>query len=123
MEDYRTFWTNVTSTRVLVTPSESEDENDIIDPVYNYGQPRAPAAELHLLPVPEVVDVPGLLQVMEVDPVVESLDCAVLLFSEEDVLKPTGAENSASATVHIKPELFEKIPEILLRFCKNLVIL
>merc|ERR1719232_941069 len=24
VEDYRTFWTNVTSTRVLVTPSESE---------------------------------------------------------------------------------------------------
>ena len=32
MEDYRTFWTNVTSTRVLVTASESE--NDIIDPIH-----------------------------------------------------------------------------------------
>ena len=31
MEDYRTFWTNVTSTRVLVTASESE--NDIMDPI------------------------------------------------------------------------------------------
>ena len=34
MEDYRTFWTNVTSTRVLVTPSESDHDNDIIDPIY-----------------------------------------------------------------------------------------
>ena len=32
MEDYRTFWTNVNSTRVLVTASESE--NDIIDPIH-----------------------------------------------------------------------------------------
>ena len=49
-----------------------------------------------------------LLKVVEVDPVVESLNCAVLLLSEEDVFKPAGAENSATPTVNIKPELFEK---------------
>ena len=34
MEDYRTFWTNVTSTRVLVTAGE---ESDTIDPHENTG--------------------------------------------------------------------------------------
>ena len=49
-----------------------------------------------------------LLEVVEVDPVVESLHLPVLLLPQEDMLEAAGAQDPVAAAVHAKPQLTQQ---------------
>ena len=45
------------------------------------------------------------LQMIEVNPIVKSLNLPIFLFPQEDVFKPTGSQDPPTTTVVLKPEL------------------
>ena len=52
---------------------------------------------------------------MEEDPVVETLNLAILFLPEEDVLEPAGGQHPVLPAVVLKPELLQQLLEVSVR--------